>query len=110
MCELESQRRLYDLGLFKQVDTALQNPEGTEPRKNVLVTTREAERYTFDYGIGFEFQTGQPSSGTNQPLGQTGVSPRISFGVSRINVGGRHQTLTMKTNLSNLQQRGLIIY
>ncbi len=106
----ESQRRLYDLGLFKQVDTALQNPEGTDPHKNVLVTTREAERYTFDYGIGFEFQTGQPSSGANRPLGETGVSPRISFGVSRINVGGRHQTLTMKTNLSNLQQRGLINY
>lgn len=107
---LESQRRLYDLGLFKQVDTAIQNPEGTEPRKNVLVTTREAERYTFDYGVGFEFQTGQPSAGANQPLGTTGVSPRISFGVSRINVGGRHQTLTMKTNLSNLQQRGLVNY
>jgi len=107
---LESQRRLYDLGLFKQVDTAIQNPEGTEPRKNVLVTTREAERYTFDYGVGFEFQTGQPSAGANQPLGNTGVSPRISFGVSRINVGGRHQTLTLKTNLSNLQQRGLVNY
>ncbi|MFZ1130781.1 MAG: POTRA domain-containing protein, partial [Terriglobales bacterium] len=36
---LESQRRLYDLGLFKQVDTAIQNPDGTESRKNVLVTT-----------------------------------------------------------------------
>jgi outer membrane protein assembly factor BamA len=107
---LESQRRLYDLGLFKQVDTALQNPEGTEPRKNVIVTAREAERYTFDYGVGFEFQTGQPSSGSTQPLGHTGVSPRVSFGVSRINVGGRHQTLTMKTNLSNLQQRGLVNY
>jgi outer membrane protein insertion porin family len=107
---LESQRRLYDLGLFKQVDTALQNPEGTEPRKNVLVTAHEAERYTFDYGIGFEFQTGQPSTGNNQPLGRTGVSPRVSFGVTRINVGGRHQTLTMKTNLSNLQQRGLVNY
>jgi outer membrane protein insertion porin family len=107
---LESQRRLYALGLFKQVNTAIQNPEGTEPRKNVLVTTREAERYTFDYGIGFEFQTGQPSNGDNQPTGTTGVSPRVSFGVSRINVGGRHQTLTMKTNLSNLQQRGLVNY
>ena len=32
---LESQRRLYDLGLFKQVDTAIQNPDGTESRKNV---------------------------------------------------------------------------
>lgn len=105
---LESQRRLYDLGLFKQVDTAIQNPDGTESRKNVLVTTREADRYTFDYGVGFEFQTGQPSVGTNQPLGNTGVSPRVSFGVTRINVGGRHQTLTMKTNVSRLQQRGLI--
>ncbi len=107
---LESQRRLYDLGLFKQVDTAIQNPEGTESRKNVLVTTREADRYTFDYGVGIEFQTGQPSFGTNQPLGATGVSPRVSFGVSRINVGGRHQTLTMKTNVGRLQQRGLISY
>ena len=60
----------------------------------MLVTAREADRYTFDYGGGFEFQTGQPSFGTNQPLGQTGVSPRVSLGVSRINVGGRHQTLS----------------
>ncbi len=107
---LESQRRLYDLGLFKQVDTAIQNPEGTESRKNVLVTAREAERYTFDYGVGFEFQTGQPSFGTNQPLGQTGVSPMVSLGVSRINVDGRHQTITMKGNLGRLQQRAIISY
>ena len=107
---LESQRRLYDLGLFKQVDTAIQNPDGTESRKNVLVTAREAERYTFDYGVGFEFQTGQPAVGANQPLGQTGVSPMVSFGVTRLNVGGRHQTLTMKANVGRLQQRGLISY
>jgi outer membrane protein insertion porin family len=105
---LESQRRLYDLGLFKQVDTAIQNPEGTESHKNVVVAVREADRYTFDYGVGIEFQTGQPTFGTNRPLGNTGVSPRVSFGVSRINVGGRHQTLTMKTNVGRLQQRGLI--
>jgi len=107
---LESQRRLYDLGLFKQVDTAIQNPDGTESRKNVLVTTSEADRYTFDYGVGFEFQTGQPSYGVNQPLGATGVSPMVSLGVSRINVGGRHQTITMKGNLGRLQQRALINY
>ena len=73
---LESQRRLYDLGLFKQVDTAIQNPDGTESRKNVLVTTREADRYTFDYGVGFEFQTGQPAVGTNQPLGANRRQPQ----------------------------------
>ena len=107
---LESQRKLYNLGLFTEVDTAIQNPDGNESRKNVLVAMRETKRYTFDYGIGFEFQTGQPSFGTNQPLGQTGASPRVSFGVSRINLGGRHQTISMKTNLSRLQQRGLISY
>ena len=107
---LESQRRLYDLGLFKQVDTAIQNPDGTESRKNVLVTASETERYTFDYGGGFEFQTGQPTFGVNQPLGQTGVSPMVSGGVSRINVGGRHQTLSLKGNLGRLQQRALFSY
>lgn len=105
---LESQRRLYDLGLFSEVDVAIQNPEGTESRKNVLVTTKEAKRYTFDYGGGFEFETGQPSVGTNQPLGATGVSPRVLLGVNRINFGGREQTLTMKGNASRLQQRALI--
>ncbi len=106
---LESQRRLYDLGLFKQVNTAIQNPDGTESRKNVLVTASEADRYTFDYGVGFEFQTGQPTVGAN-PLGATGVSPMVSLGVSRINVGGRHQTLTLKGNLGRLQQRALVSY
>ena len=106
----ESQRRLYDLGLFKQVDTAIQNPDGTESRKNMVITTREAERYTFDYGVGFEFQTGQPTYGTSQPLGATGISPMVSFGVSRINVGGRQQTLSLKTNVGRLQQRAIASY
>lgn len=107
---LETQRRLYDLGLFSQVDTAIQNPDGTEPRKNVLVTVREGKRYTFDYGGGFEFQTGQPAVGTNQPLGQTGVSPRALFALSRTDVGGRDQTLTFKGNVGRLQQRALLNY
>jgi outer membrane protein insertion porin family len=107
---LESQRRLYDLGLFKQVDVAIQNPDGTEARKNVLVTTSEADRYTFDYGVGFEFQTGQPTYGVNQPLGRAGISPMVSLGISRINVGGRHQTITMKGVLGKLQQKALISY
>jgi len=107
---LESQRRLYDLGLFSEVDTAIQNPEGTESRKNVLITAREAKRYTFDYGGGLEFQTGQPAVGANQPLGKTGVSPRVLFGVNRINFGGREQTLTLKGNYGRLQKRALVSF
>jgi outer membrane protein assembly complex protein YaeT len=107
---LDTQRLLYDLGIFSQVDTAVQNPEGTETSKNVLVDMHEAKRYTFDYGVGFEFQTGQPSVGTNQPAGATGVSPRVSLGITRINFRGRGQTVTLRGNVGSLQQRGLISY
>jgi outer membrane protein insertion porin family len=106
---LNTQTRLYDLGIFSQVDTAVQNPEGTDPQKNVLVQVEEAKRYTFTYGLGLEFQTGQPA-GTTAPQGTTGVSPRVEFDVTRLNVGGRNQTLTFQSHVGSLQQRGLISY
>jgi len=107
---LDTQKSLYNLSIFSQVDTAVQNPEGTEREKNVLVDVQETKRYTFNYGLGFEFQTGQPAVGTNQPKGQTGVSPRVSFGVTRLNFRGRNHTINFKSNVGRLQQRGLISY
>jgi len=108
---LQTQQRLYDLGIFSEVNTAVQNPNGNEPQKNVLVDVREARRYTFLYGFGLEFQTGQPTSiGTNEALGQTGISPRVSFGVTRLNFRGRDHTITFKGDLGSLQQRALVNY
>jgi outer membrane protein assembly complex protein YaeT len=106
---LSTQTRLYDLSIFSQVDTAVQNPEGTDPQKNVLVQVQEAKRYTFTYGVGLEFATGQPA-GKTAPQGATGVSPRVEFDVTRLNVGGRNQTLTFQSHVGYLQQRGLISY
>jgi outer membrane protein assembly complex protein YaeT len=106
---LSTQTRLYDLGIFSQVDTAVQNPEGTDPQKNVLVQVQEAKRYTFTYGFGLEFQTSQPA-GTTSPQGTTGVSPRVEFDVTRLNVGGRNQTVTFQSHVGRLQQRGLVSY
>jgi outer membrane protein insertion porin family len=106
---LNTQTRLYNLGIFSQVDAAVQNPQGTDPRKNVLVQVSEAKRYTFTYGGGLEFQTGQPS-GASAPQGETGVSPRVEFNVTRLNIGGRNQTLTFQSHVGRLQQRGLISY
>jgi outer membrane protein insertion porin family len=106
---LSTQTRLYDLSIFSQVDTAVQNPEGTDPQKNVLVQVQEAKRYTFTYGVGLEFETGQPA-GTAAPQGTTGVSPRVEFDVTRLNVGGRNQTLTFQSHVGRLQQRGLVSY
>jgi len=104
---LNTQQKLYDLGIFSQVDTAVQNPEGKEPRKNVLVQVQEAKRYTFKYGGGLEFQTGQPSS---QAEGEPGVSPLASFGVTRLNFRGRDHTITFDSRVGRLQQRGLVSY
>jgi len=104
---LDTQRRLYDLGIFNQVDTAIQNPQGKEPDKNILVSVREAKRYTFNYGLGLEVQTG---TGANVPQGRTGVSPRVSFDVTRLNFRGRDHTISFKSHVGRLQQRGLLSY
>ncbi|MGA3349948.1 MAG: POTRA domain-containing protein [Candidatus Sulfotelmatobacter sp.] len=106
---LETQSKLYDLGIFSQVDTAVQNPAGNDPEKNVLVQVQEARRYTFTYGVGLEFETGLPS-GASAPTGSTGVSPRVGFDVTRLNVGGRDQSLIFQSHVGRLQQRGLISY
>src|SRR5207253_9645708 len=44
---LDTQRRLYDLGLFNEVNVAVQNPEGMAPEKNVIFRLEEAKAWTF---------------------------------------------------------------
>jgi len=107
---LRTQQKLYDLGIFSQVDTAVQDPEGIQPRKNVLVSVQEAKRYTFNYGAGFEFQTGQPSNNSAAPTGTNGVSPLASLDVTRLNFRGRDHTITFESRVGSLQQRGLVSY
>jgi outer membrane protein insertion porin family len=105
----DSQSQLYNLGIFNEVDTAVQNPDGDVADKNVLFSVKEARRYTFNYGFGFEAQTGQPA-GPTQPQGETGVSPRVSFGVTRLNFRGRDHTISFKSHVGRLEQRALISY
>jgi len=102
---LQTQRNLYNLALFNEVITAPQNPAGDAPTKNVLVQVTEAKRWDVTYGFGFEAQTGTPAQGQISTAskiqlgldpnvqytqeGKTGVSPRVSMDVSRINLRGR---------------------
>ena len=48
----ESQRRLYDLGIFARVNTAVQNPDGDEDEKYVLYDFDEARHYSMNIGVG----------------------------------------------------------
>ena len=104
-----SQRRLYSLGLFNEVDMAVQNPDGLEPSKDVLFNLQEAKRWTFRYGGGIEFATGNLPTTTN-PQGKTGVSPNGILEITRLNMFGKDQTLTFRIRFGLLTRRGLVSY
>ncbi|MBV8820895.1 MAG: BamA/TamA family outer membrane protein, partial [Acidobacteriaceae bacterium] len=107
----ESQRRLYDLGVFAKVDTALQNPEGEEPSKYVLFSIEEARRYSYNIGVGAEIaRIGGGTTTLDSPAGSTGFSPRLSLGISRLNFFGLAHTIGLQTQISTLQQRALFTY
>ncbi len=106
---VETQRQLYNLGVFNRVQIAPQNPDGTDPMKAVVVEAQEGSRYTIGYGFGFEVQ--KLAGGSTNPNGTTiGASPRGIFEISRSNMFGRAQTLSFRARASTLQYRALLGY
>ncbi|MGZ4813157.1 MAG: POTRA domain-containing protein [Terriglobales bacterium] len=105
----DTQRRLYDLGVFNAVNMAVQNPDGQARNKDVFLQFEEARRWNFTYGLGFEVQSG--AFGTRQiPTGTTGASPRVSFDVTRLNFAGRAHTISFSSHVGRLEQRALLSY
>lgn len=108
---LNAQRKLYDLGIFARVDTALQNPDGEESQKTVLFNLEEASRWSFTGGVGAEIaRIGGGVTTLDSPAGGAGFSPRVSFGVNRSNFFGVGHTVGAQTRLSNIQRRVLLTY
>ena len=125
---LDTQRKLYNLALFNEVIAAVQNPKGEDPEKNVLIQLTEARRWDVTYGFGFEAQTGTPSRGKISPAsaillglnpndtsqysqnGKSGVSPRVSLDVSRINLRGTDQSITLHTTYGLLETIAQLSY
>lgn len=107
----ESQQKLYDLGIFSKVQTALQNPDGDEDAKNVLFLLDEASKYSFNMGFGAELaRIGGGVTTFDAPAGTTAFSPRISAGVSRLNFLGLGHTVSLQTLVSTLEQRVGLTY
>jgi len=105
---VETQDRLYNLGIFNRVQIATQNPEGELPDRTVLVEVREGQRYTIAYGGGFEAQR---LGGSTSAVGTTlSFSPRGIFEFTKLNVAGRAQTLAFKARASTFQYRALLSY
>ena len=117
---LQTQQRLYNLGLFSQVQVSPQDPGGPQNEKTVLVGVEEAKRWTLGYGGGLDVQrlpgnnvsSSSESGSTAAPPSPTqyGVSPRVSLEVDRINLGGRPQTYSLAGHYSNLEKIGSTSY
>ncbi len=119
---IDTQRQLYDLTLFNGVNTAVQNPNGEQLRKDVLLQFTEAKRWDVSYGFGFQFQTGTPTQ--NNVLqniqnglppyananGITGASVLVSLNVSRINLRGSDNSLSLRTTYGTLEQIALLTF
>jgi len=107
----DAQRRLYDLGVFARVDTAIQNPEGDTSEKYVLYDMEEAHKYSIATGFGAEFaRIGGCSNCLEAPQGQAGFAPDFTLDVSRLNLWGLGQSLSFRGRVSTLEQRALVNY
>jgi outer membrane protein assembly complex protein YaeT len=116
---LDTQRNLYNYALFNEVNTVIENPNGAEPEKTVLLQLTEARRWTLTYGFGFEVQTGQPQNNCAgafaggvpcNPNGKTGVSPRVISNITRNGLFGREQSASLQGTYGLLEQSIQFLY
>jgi outer membrane protein insertion porin family len=105
---VESQRRLYNLGTFNRVTIEPQNPSGTDPHKDIVVLVEEAKRYTIAYGGGFEVQ--RLASTSNPAASEVQAAVRGIFEVSKLNLSGRGDSLSLKLRGSTIEDRALLVY
>jgi len=109
----ETQRHLYDLAIFSQVNMAVQDPDGDEVRRTVLYDLQEASRYSITTGLGTEFGRiggGTPAEDLSNPGGATTLTPRVSLGLTRLNLFGLGQSLGLQILFSTVQKRASLNY
>jgi outer membrane protein insertion porin family len=105
---VESQRRLYNLGVFNRVTIQPQNPNGTDTDKDIVVLVEEAKRYTLAYGGCFEVQ--RLASTTNPAASEVQAAVRGILEISKLNVTGRGDSLSLKLRGSTIEDRALLAY
>jgi len=123
---LESESRLYDLGVFDWASVDPRQPVTDQTQDEVLVKVHEAKRNSLSWGVGFEFE---PRVG-NLPVGAVAVpglpvvalpsnftttqksfaSPEGDIEFSRMNLFGRGETATVGLLGERLDQRATFTY
>lgn len=123
---LESESKLYTLGIFDWASVDPLRPVTDDPNEEVLIKVHEASRNNITYGFGFEVinrggsvpggtvalpnlpPVGLPSSFTTSQ--KTFWGPRGSIEYTRSNFRGRAETLTIGALGARLDQRGAITW
>jgi outer membrane protein insertion porin family len=105
---IATQQKLYNLAVFERVQVGPQNPDGDYPEKTVVVAVQEGRRYTLSYGFGFEAQ--RLASTSNPNATNLNASPLGILEVSKNNVGGRAQTVSLRLRGSTLEYQGVLSY
>ena len=101
--QIESQRRLSSMGLFRRVRITELRHGGT--RHDVLVTVEEAAATSISYGGGAEATQRLRATGPGGEAEQhLEFAPRGFFDIGRRNVGGRNRTVDLYLRVS-LQPR-----
>ena len=96
---LESERKLYDRGVFRRVRVMPEPALPGETRVRVIVTVEELPATTTGYGGGVEVGT----IARTTPEGRDDdlfAAPRGFFQISRRNLGGRNRLLSFYSRLS----------
>ncbi len=123
---LETQRNLYNLALFNEVVTAVQNPAGRCSAEECAAAADGGEAVECDVWLrvrgadgnadsrhdlgGVADPAGTDSVQTVSQEGKTGVSPRVSLDVSRINLRGTENSLTLHSTYGLLEQMAMLTF
>ena len=75
---LESQRRLYNLGIFNQVQITPQDQPASDTEKTLLVGLEESRRWILGYGGGFEVQKLGSNRAARAVQGEPAIVARAS--------------------------------
>jgi outer membrane protein insertion porin family len=105
------QRRLYQLGVFSRIDMAIQNDAGQTEAKHLIYDFHEASRYRLAVGGGAEVaRIGGTTTDLSAPGNSTGFSPRVSVDLTRLNFLGLGHSISLRGQLSTLEQAGSFNY
>ncbi len=106
---IDTQRLLYNLGIFTRVTIAPQNPDGSDPKRLSTSSSRKrnAIRWAMVEGSRCNASGGTGSSAVG---GAIDASPRVIFEITKDDLTGRADSLSLKVRASTLQYRGLASY